>query len=115
MADTVTAKPGGSTRATSTTLSSRLATWAVVALIDVAVVWFVSRLLPLGFLPLAGVVVAVALFVNVVLLLQKAYPIRWMVVGLVLMTMFTLYPIVFTVWVAMGTPAVDGVSPCASS
>jgi ABC-type sugar transport system permease subunit len=38
--------------------------------------------------------------VNVVLLSQKAYPIRWMVVGLVLMALFTIYPIFFTVWVS---------------
>jgi ABC-type sugar transport system permease subunit len=38
--------------------------------------------------------------VNVVLLLPKAYPIRWMVVGLVLMVLFTIYPIFFTVWVS---------------
>ena len=31
---------------------------------------------------------------------KKAYPFRWMVVGLVLMALFTIYPILFTVWVA---------------
>ena len=34
------------------------------------------------------------------LLRKEAYPLRWMVVGLVLMALFTIYPIFFTVWVA---------------
>ncbi|HRF46426.1 MAG TPA: ABC transporter permease subunit [Anaerolineales bacterium] len=78
----------------------RMAGWVVVALIDVAVIWFVSRLLPLGYFPLAAVVAAVAVGVNVILLSKRAYPLRWMVAGLVLLVMFTLYPIVFSVWVA---------------
>lgn len=93
--------PQRQTRLTpSASVRSRLAGWAVVVLIDAAVVWFVSQVIPLGYYPLAAVVVAVAIFVNIILLLRSAYPIRWMVVGLVLMTMFTLYPIVFTIWVA---------------
>jgi ABC-type sugar transport system permease subunit len=34
------------------------------------------------------------------MLRREAYPLRWMVVGLVLMTLFTIYPILFTIWVA---------------
>jgi ABC-type sugar transport system permease subunit len=45
-------------------------------------------------------IVVVLLFVNVVLLRQEAYPVRWMVVGLVFMALFTIYPILFTVWVS---------------
>ncbi len=78
----------------------RLVGWAVVGLIDAAVIWFVSQLLPLGYFPLAAVVVAVAVGVNFILLSRRSYPLRWMVAGLVLMVMFTLYPIVFSVWVA---------------
>jgi len=67
---------------------------------DVAAVWFLNRLVSLGYLPLATVIIIITIFVNVVLLRQKAYPIRWMVVGLVLMALFTIYPIFFTVWVS---------------
>ncbi len=88
------------TEARPPSLGSRLTGLAVVVLIDAAVIWFVSRLIPLGYYPLAAAVVGVASFVNLVLLRRAAYPLRWMVVGLVLLTMFTLYPIGFTVWVA---------------
>jgi hypothetical protein len=45
-------------------------------------------------------VLAILVLVNVVLLRQEAYPVRWMIIGLVLMSLFTIYPIIFTVWVA---------------
>jgi len=73
---------------------------ALLVVTDVAAVWFLNRLVSLGYLPLAAVILIIIIFVNVVLLLPKAYPIRWMVVGLVLMVLFTIYPIFFTVWVS---------------
>jgi len=67
---------------------------------DVAVGWALSRFVALGYLPLAGALFVIAIGVNLILLIKKAYPLRWMVVGLVLMAMFTIYPILFTVWVS---------------
>ena len=83
-----------------TNIGSRLLRLALLIATDVAVIWFLNRLVSLGYLPFAVAVLIVAFFVNVVLLSQKAYPIRWMVVGLVLMALFTIYPIFFTVWVS---------------
>jgi ABC-type sugar transport system permease subunit len=68
--------------------------------LDAAVVWFLIRLVSLGYYPFAAAVLIIAAFVNYIFLRQEAYPIRWMVVGLVLMAMFTIYPIIFTVWVS---------------
>ncbi len=73
---------------------------AILIAIDSAVVWFVLKLVGLGYYPFAAALVAIAILVNVVLLRKETYPIRWMVVGLVLMALFTIYPIIFTVWVA---------------
>jgi len=67
---------------------------------DVAVVWFVTRLGSLGYFPLAAAILIITVFVNFVLLRREAYPVRWMVIGLVLMALFTIYPIFFTVWVS---------------
>jgi arabinogalactan oligomer / maltooligosaccharide transport system permease protein len=83
-----------------TNIGSRLLRLALLIATDVAVIWFLNRLVSLGYIPFAVAVLIVAIFVNVVLLSQKAYPIRWMVVGLVLMALFTIYPIFFTVWVS---------------
>lgn len=73
---------------------------ALLLIADIAVGWFLSRLIPLGYYPLAAAIIIITLAVNVVLVLQKAYPLRWMIVGLILMAMFTIYPIIFTFWVS---------------
>jgi ABC-type sugar transport system permease subunit len=78
----------------------RLFGLALLIAFDAGVVWLLNRLIGFGYYPLAAAIVAIALFVNFVLLRRAAYPLRWMVVGLVLMAMFTIYPIIFTVWVA---------------
>lgn len=67
---------------------------------DAAVGWFISRLLSLGYFPFAIAIFVIALFANFILLYRKAYPVRWMIMGLVLMAMFTIYPIIFTIWVS---------------
>ena len=78
----------------------KLARLAILVAMDASAIWYLYKLLSLGYYPLAAVTLIIVIFVNVVLLRQQAYPIRWMVVGLVLMMMFTIYPIFFTVWVS---------------
>lgn len=78
----------------------RLIRLGTLVLVDAFVVWFLMRVIPLGYYPLAAAVGVIALFVNYIMLRKEAYPLRWMVVGLVLMALFTIYPIIFTIWVA---------------
>ena len=81
-------------------LGSRLIRLVLLVGMDIGIVWFLTRLVSLGYLPFALAILIISIFVNVVLLRQNAYPIRWMVVGLVLMALFSIYPIFFTVWVS---------------
>jgi ABC-type sugar transport system permease subunit len=85
---------------TKAPLFPRLIRIALMIIGDMAAFWFLNRLVALGYYPLAAVILIITIFVNYVLLRQEAYPIRWMVVGLVLMTLFTIYPIFFTIWVS---------------
>ncbi len=78
----------------------RLVRLALLIALDASVVWFLNRLTSLGYLPLAAAIFIILAFVNIVLLRREAYPVRWMVVGLVFMALFTIYPIIFTVWVS---------------
>jgi len=78
----------------------RLIRLAILIAVDGFVVWFLNKLVALGYFPLAAAFLIITIFVNVVILRKEAYPIRWMVVGLVLMALFTIYPIIFTIWVA---------------
>jgi len=77
-----------------------LARLAFLAVLDVAVAWFSYRLISLGYFPFGAAVLIITVGINLIILIKKAYPLRWMVVGLVLMVLFTIYPIVFTIWVS---------------
>jgi ABC-type sugar transport system permease subunit len=72
----------------------------LLAVVDAGVIWILLKLVSLGYYPLAAAILIILIFVNAVLLWRAASPIRWMVIGLVLMALFTIYPIFFTVWVA---------------
>lgn len=72
----------------------------ILIAMDASAIWYLNKLLSLGYYPLAAASLIILIFVNIVLLRQEAYPLRWMLVGLVLMAMFTIYPILFTVWVS---------------
>lgn len=85
---------------TSIPLLPRFLRLAILIVLDASAIWFTNKLISLGYYPFAIAVVVILLVVNYVLLRQEAYPLRWMVVGLVLMAMFTIYPILFTVWVS---------------
>ncbi len=74
--------------------------FALLILVNLFAIWFLNKLISLGYYPLAAVVVIITLFVDVVMVRRQAYPLRWMVVGLILMALFTIYPIIFTIWVA---------------
>ena len=78
----------------------RLASLALLIAADASVIWLLYRLFSLGYLPLAAAILIIAAFVNFVMLRREAYPVRWMVLGLVFMALFTIYPIIFTVWVS---------------
>ena len=73
---------------------------AALLALDGFLAWLLIRLVDLGYYPLAAAFLVIGITVNVIFLHKKAYPLRWMVVGLVLMALFTIYPILFTVWVA---------------
>jgi arabinogalactan oligomer / maltooligosaccharide transport system permease protein len=84
----------------STPVLPQLGRFLLLIALDAAVGWFVYKLASLGYYPFAAAVLIIAVAVNIILLLRKAYPLRWMVAGLVLMALFTIYPIIFTVWVS---------------
>jgi ABC-type sugar transport system permease subunit len=67
---------------------------------DAFIIWFISQTIANGFFSLTAVIGVVAVLVNVVFLVPRFSPVRWMVVGLSMMIIFVIYPIIFTVYVA---------------
>lgn len=85
----------------STTLSGLVIRLVILALIDGFAIWFILNLIAADGLLLAIGIGLITLFVNIVVLRNEAFPIRWMLVGLVLMALFAVYPILFTVFVSL--------------
>ena len=78
----------------------RIGSFILLVVLDIAAIWLVNQMLSLGFYPLAAAIILIMIVVNVVLLRREAYPLRWMIIGLVLMALFVIYPIIFTIWVS---------------
>ena len=79
---------------------SRLMRWLFIFIFDLFSGWFIYQAFQSGYSQLAGVVAAVFILVNIVLIFSQAYPYRWMVIGLSFMILFAIYPMLFTIYVA---------------
>ena len=90
-------KPGSSSREAPFTLLLRL---AFVFLFDAGAAWFLYNTFTKGFFELTVVLAIITIGINLIFLLPKMYPYRWMAVGLAFMTLFVIYPILFTIYVA---------------
>ena len=66
---------------------------------NVFIIWFLYNAFGMEFYSLGTVIIIVAVVVNVIYLVPKLEPLRWMAVGLALMIVFVIYPIIFTVYV----------------
>jgi len=71
-----------------------------LALIDGITIWLVYQMVFDGYWPLAAVLALVTLWVNVVFLSGRFYPLRYVAPGLSLLAIMVLYPILFTVYVS---------------
>lgn len=84
--------------APSSSLSSIILRLVTLFAIDAFAIWFILNLVTDGVYPLAVATLVVVVFANLIILRRDAYPLRWMLIGLILMAMFAIYPIIFTVY-----------------
>ena len=73
---------------------------AGLALVDALALWLFYVLLRDGVWPLASMLIAVTLFVNVVNLAPRLHPLRWISPSLTIIALLVLYPILYTVYTA---------------
>lgn len=64
------------------------------------ILWFISKLFADGLYPLVSVLGAIAVFISTVYLRPRLTAFRWMSVGITLAILFTIYPIVYTVYLS---------------
>ncbi len=73
---------------------------ALIVFFDAGAAWFIQKALVQDFIQLAIVIGIITLMFNLIFLLPKAYPFRWMAFGLGFLILFTIYPMVFTIYIA---------------
>lgn len=96
-----TAAPDKKGRGTpSTSITGLLLRFGLLALFDILAIWLITSMVGDGLWPLAGMLTLITIFVNVVLLRQGMYPLRWMVIGLSLLALLSIYPLLYTVYIA---------------
>jgi ABC-type sugar transport system permease subunit len=81
-------------------VSSRLIRFIFLILFDAGVVWFVQNAFSRGFDQLVIVMIVIAVMLNLIFLIPRAYPFRWMAFGLAFLLLFMVYPLIFTIYVA---------------
>ncbi len=79
---------------------SKVIRYLFLVLFDLAAFWFIQNAFTNGFNQLVVVVGFIAVLFNVIFLLPQAYPFRWMAIGLGFLILLTIYPILFTIYVA---------------
>lgn len=72
-----------------------------LAFIDALAIWFIYRLINVGGNPyIAGMIAFIAIGLNILVLSDRLYALRWFAPGLALMFMLVVYPVVFTTYTA---------------
>jgi ABC-type sugar transport system permease subunit len=72
----------------------------LVIVLDVGAVWFIQDAMSRGFTQLVIIIGFITVMLNLIFLLSKAYPFRWMALGLSFLILFTIYPMIFTILMA---------------
>ncbi|MDX9992529.1 MAG: ABC transporter permease subunit [Anaerolineales bacterium] len=95
-----TAIQAKNTRKSTESPLSTLIRVILIVFFDVGAIWFIQKALSLGFNQLAVVIGVITLMFNLIFLLSKAYAYRWMALGLGFMILLTIYPMLFTLYIA---------------
>jgi len=79
---------------------SKMTRVILIALFDIGAFWFIQNALSKGFGQLVIVISVITVMLNLIFLIPQAYPFRWMAIGLSFLILFTIYPMIFTIYVA---------------
>ncbi|MCA9923579.1 MAG: hypothetical protein KC421_14470, partial [Anaerolineales bacterium] len=97
---TVQLADGKRASASSSSVTSIIVRLVLLFAIDAFVIWFAINLFSNEAYFFAAAVILAAVGANIIILRHDAYPLRWMLIGLVLLLLFSIYPNIFTIYVA---------------
>ena len=82
---------------TVTSVSS-IITWVIVLAVDALLGYITFRLASMGYIPLTVVFIIIILLISAAFLIPKLSHLRWIVVGLSAWLLFSIFPILFTIY-----------------
>lgn len=74
---------------------------AILGVFLAVALWLISTLLSNGLFPLASALSAITVFIAIVYLQRSFTPFRWLAIGIALALLFTLYPLLYTVYLSV--------------
>src|SRR5690606_16453964 len=69
-----------------------------VLIVDIALGYFAFKLFSLGYIPLGICFVLIIMMISVAFLVPKAHMFKWMAIGLSAWLLFSIFPIVYTIY-----------------
>lgn len=93
-------KPKSSGDGPSANLQNVVLRLVLLLALDGFLFWFTLNAFAEGFLPLGILLIVIGAGANYIILSRDMYPLRWMLIGLILMILFAIWPIILTVVVA---------------
>ena len=97
MAETNTPSTGEFTKKTIKG-AGNLLTALIVLVVDIALGWFAYQLFRLGYIPIGICIVIIIVMISVAFLVPKAHMFKWMAVGLSAWLLFSIFPIIYTIY-----------------
>jgi hypothetical protein len=77
---------------------SSIVTWVIILAVDILLGYITFRLASMGYIPLTVVFIIIILLISSAFLIPKLSHLRWMAVGLSAWLLFSIFPILFTIY-----------------
>lgn len=74
---------------------------ALLGIFVLVALWFITILLSDGLFPLASALSAITVFLVLVYVRRRFTPLRWLAIGIALSLLFTLYPLLYTLYLSV--------------
>jgi len=78
--------------------AGNLLTFLIILIVDLALGFFAFKLFSLGYTPLGICFVLIIIMISIAFLVPKAHMFKWMAVGLSAWLLFSIFPIIYTVY-----------------
>ena len=78
--------------------AGNLLTSLIILVVDIALGFFAFKLFSLGYIPLGICFVLIIIMISVAFLVPKAHMFKWMAIGLSAWLLFSIFPIVYTIY-----------------